>query len=92
MTVQKLMHRLEVRDASFYGGRDPKNLRKFIPLAPEAFALTGQLGTWVFVKGKDGHITSRWITGILSRSLHESEPLVCSGRARFFEAVREESR
>lgn len=47
-----------LRDGMLYGGRDPKKLRPFIPLAPNAFVLTGSLGEWIFVteKGATTHI------------------------------------
>jgi len=43
-----------LRDGVLYGGRDPDALRPFIPLAPDAFVLSGRLGEWIFVAGKRG--------------------------------------
>jgi len=40
---------VELRDGELYGGRDPKKLRRLIPLTPDAFVLSGSLGEWVFV-------------------------------------------
>jgi hypothetical protein len=40
---------VELRDGALYGGRDPKKLRPFIPLTPDAFVLSGSLGEWMFV-------------------------------------------
>jgi hypothetical protein len=40
---------VELRQGRLYGGRDPKNLRPFIPLSPDAFVLSGRLGEWLFV-------------------------------------------
>jgi hypothetical protein len=40
---------VELRDGKLYGGRDPKSLRPFIPLTPDAFVLSGRLGEWIFV-------------------------------------------
>jgi Domain of unknown function (DUF4440) len=51
-----VMH-VELRDGQLYGGRDATKLLPFIPLTPDAFALSGSLGTWIFVKGKDGRVT-----------------------------------
>jgi hypothetical protein len=49
---------VELRDGLLWGGRDPKKLRQFIPLAPNAFVLTGSLGEWIFVtdKGAVAHV------------------------------------
>jgi hypothetical protein len=51
---------VELRDGELYGGRDPKKLRRLIPLAPDAFVLTGALGEWVFVveNGKPARIVN----------------------------------
>ncbi len=38
-----------LRDGVLYGGRDSRNLRPFIPLAPNVFTLTGSLGEWIFI-------------------------------------------
>lgn len=43
---------VELRDGLLYGGRDPKKLRQLIPLAPDAFVLSGSLGEWIFVTEK----------------------------------------
>jgi len=40
---------VELRDGKLYGGRDPKGLRPFIPLTPDAFVLSGRSGEWIFV-------------------------------------------
>lgn len=40
---------VELREGTLYGGRDPKKLRPFIPLTPDAFVLSGSLGEWMFV-------------------------------------------
>ena len=49
---------VELRDGLLWGGRDPKKLRQFIPLAPNAFVLSGSLGEWIFVtdKGAVSHV------------------------------------
>ena len=44
---------VELRDGTLYGGRDPKKLKPFIPLTPDAFVLTGSLGEWMFVVEND---------------------------------------
>jgi hypothetical protein len=43
---------VELRDGLLHGGRDPKKLRRFIPLAPNVFVLSGTLGEWIFVTEK----------------------------------------
>jgi hypothetical protein len=40
---------VELRDGTLYGGRDPKRLKPFVPLAPNVFVLSGTLGEWMFV-------------------------------------------
>ncbi len=40
---------VELRQGRLYGGRDPKNLRPFVALTPDAFVLSGRLGEWLFV-------------------------------------------
>lgn len=40
---------VEMKDGELYGGRDPKKLRRLVPLAPDAFVLSGSLGEWIFV-------------------------------------------
>jgi hypothetical protein len=40
---------VELREGRLYGGRDPKKLRPFIPLTPDAFVLSGSLGEWLFI-------------------------------------------
>jgi ketosteroid isomerase-like protein len=40
---------VELRDGELYAGRDPKKLKPLVPLAPDAFVLSGSLGEWVFV-------------------------------------------
>ena len=49
---------VEFRDGGLYGGRDAKKLRAFVPVAPNAFVLSGTLGEWIFVleHGRVGHI------------------------------------
>ena len=48
---------VELRDGKLFGGRDPKKLKEFIPLAPDAFVLSGGLGEWIFVRDDSGHVT-----------------------------------
>jgi len=48
---------VELRDGKLYGGRDPKKLREFIPLTPDAFVLSGGLGEWIFVRDESGRVT-----------------------------------
>jgi uncharacterized protein DUF4440 len=48
---------VELRDGKLYGGRDPKKLKPFIPLAPNAFVLSGSLGEWIFVADATGRVT-----------------------------------
>jgi hypothetical protein len=43
-----------LREGKLLGGRDPAKLKTFIPLTPDAFVLSGSLGEWLFVAGKDG--------------------------------------
>jgi hypothetical protein len=59
---------VEMRDGLLWGGRDPKKLRQFIPLAPNAFVLSGSLGEWIFVTDKGA------VTHVLS--FRKFEPLV----------------
>jgi ketosteroid isomerase-like protein len=40
---------VEMRDGDLYGGRDPKKLRRLVPLTPTAFVVSGSLGEWLFV-------------------------------------------
>ena len=47
---------VELRDGKLYGGRDPKKLKLFIPLAPDAFVLSGSLGEWIFVTDPNGRV------------------------------------
>ena len=51
---------VELRDGQLYGGRDPKKLKPLIPLAPDAFVVSGSLGEWVFVveNGKAARIVN----------------------------------
>jgi hypothetical protein len=51
---------VELRDGELYGGRDPKKLKPLIPLAPDAFVVSGSLGEWVFVveNGKAARIVN----------------------------------
>ena len=59
---------VELRDGLLWGGRDPKKLRQFIPLAPNAFVLSGSLGEWIFVADKGA------VTHVLN--FRKFEPLV----------------
>ena len=59
---------VELRDGLLFGGRDPKKLRQFIPLTPDAFVLSGSLGEWIFVTEKGA------VTHILN--FRKFEPLV----------------
>jgi uncharacterized protein DUF4440 len=59
---------VELRDGLLWGGRDPKKLRQFIPLAPSVFVLSGSLGEWMFVTDKGA------VTHILN--FRKFEPLV----------------
>ena len=49
---------VELRDGELYAGRDPKKLRRLVPLTPDAFVVSGSLGEWVFVveNGKGARI------------------------------------
>lgn len=40
---------VELRDGELYAGRDPKKLKRLVPLSPDAFVLSGSLGEWLFV-------------------------------------------
>jgi hypothetical protein len=46
-----------LRDGMLFGGRDPEKLHPLVPLTPQAFVLSGSLGDWIFVLGKDGKAT-----------------------------------
>lgn len=59
---------VELRDGLLWGGRDPKKLRQFIPLAPNAFVLSGSLGEWIFVTDEGA------VTHVLN--FRKFEPLV----------------
>lgn len=48
---------VELRDGELWGGRDPKKLRRLIPLAPDAFVVSGALGDWIFVRDAHGRTT-----------------------------------
>ena len=48
---------VELRDGRLYGGRDPKKLKLFIPLTPDAFVISGSLGEWIFVTNEEGKVT-----------------------------------
>jgi hypothetical protein len=61
---------VELRDGLLWGGRDPKKLRQFVPLAPNAFVLSGSLGEWIFVTDKGA------VTHVLN--FRKFEPLVWS--------------
>src|SRR5262245_28018399 len=43
-----------LRDGELHGGRDPNDLRRMIPMAPNAFVRAGTLGEWIFVPARDG--------------------------------------
>ncbi len=45
---------VELRDGELWGGRDPKKLERLIPLAPDAFVVSGMLGDWIFVPDEHG--------------------------------------
>ena len=59
---------VELRDELLWGGRDPKKLRQFVPLAPNVFVLSGSLGEWIFVADKGA------VTHVLN--FRKFEPLV----------------
>ncbi len=48
---------VELRDGKLYGGRDPKKLKPFVPLTPDAFVLSESLGEWMFVTDDAGRVT-----------------------------------
>ena len=48
---------VELRDGQLYGGRDASKLRRLIPLTPNAFVLSGQLGEWMFLTDERGRAT-----------------------------------
>jgi hypothetical protein len=60
---------VELKDGKLYGGRDPKTLKPLVPLAPDAFVLSGSLGDLIFVSNPSGKVTH-----ILE--LRKFEPLV----------------
>lgn len=43
-----------LRDGELYGGRDPKDLRRMIPMAPNAFVRANTLGEWIFAHARNG--------------------------------------
>jgi hypothetical protein len=45
---------VEMRDGKLFGGRNPDKLRPLVPLAPDVFVVSGALGEYFFVMGKDG--------------------------------------
>ncbi len=49
--------RVEWRDGRLYGGRESRPPRPFIPLAPDAFVLSGSPGEWLFVTDAGGRVT-----------------------------------
>jgi hypothetical protein len=65
---------VELRDGTLYGGRDPKKLRPFIPLTPDAFVLTGALGEWLFV------VENGSATRIVN--LRKFEPLIWTAKTK----------
>lgn len=48
---------VELRDGKLHGGRDPKQLRPMIALAPNVFVVSGSLGEWIFVTDESGRAT-----------------------------------
>lgn len=48
---------VELRDGKLFGGRDPKKLKPFVALTPDAFVLSGSLGEWLFVTDAAGRVT-----------------------------------
>jgi hypothetical protein len=65
---------VELRDGTLYGGRDPKKLRPFIPLTPDAFVLSGALGEWLFV------VENGSATRIVN--LRKFEPLIWTAKTK----------
>ena len=49
---------VELRNGQLVGGRDPKDLKRLIPLTPLAFVREGTLGEWIFVMGPDKKATA----------------------------------
>jgi uncharacterized protein DUF4440 len=45
---------VELRDGTLYGGRDPAQLRPFVPVTPDVLVLSGSLGEWIFVTDETG--------------------------------------
>ena len=45
---------VELRDGQLWGGRDPKKLKRFVPVAPNVFVQSGALGEWIFVADETG--------------------------------------
>ncbi len=41
---------VSLRDGTLYGGRAGSTPRPFVPVAPDAFVLSGSLGEWLFVR------------------------------------------
>jgi hypothetical protein len=48
---------VELRDGKLWGGRNPKKLQPFVPVAPNVFVLSGSLGEWIFVADESGKAT-----------------------------------
>lgn len=48
---------VELRDGQLFGGRKREKLRPLIPLAPDAFVLSGSLGEYIFVRDAQGKVT-----------------------------------
>ncbi len=65
---------VELRNGALYGGRDPQKLVPMVPLAPDAFVLSGRLGEYTFVRDETGQVTH-----ILE--LRKFEPLVWTREA-----------
>ena len=45
---------VQLKDGQLYGGRDPKRLRRMIPMASNVFVREGTLGEWIFPLDADG--------------------------------------
>ena len=61
---------VQLRDGDLYGGRDPGNLRRLVPVAPDTFVVSGTLGEWIFV------VESGRATRIVN--IRKFEPLIWS--------------
>lgn len=45
---------VQLRDGKLVAGRNPDKLRPLVPLTPDVYVVSGSLGEWFFVRGKDG--------------------------------------